>query len=76
MKMRNLPDLDLHIARARIFLSLATQSSICVDPNVPDMTPWIRLTGVRCVSTATHWRRRALIWRTARGRTRPQSYRP
>ena len=39
MKMRNLADLDLHIARARIFLSLATLSSIYVDPNVPDMDP-------------------------------------
>jgi signal transduction histidine kinase len=45
MNTRNLPDLDLPIARARIFLSLATLISIYVDPNVPDMTPWIRLTG-------------------------------
>ncbi len=45
MITRHLADLDLNIARARIFLSLATLVSVYADPNVPDMTPWIRLTG-------------------------------
>ncbi len=43
--MGNFSDLELDIARARILLSVATLISIYVDPNVPDMTPWIRLTG-------------------------------
>lgn len=43
--MLNVSDLELNIARARIVLSVATVVSIYVDPNVPDMTPWIRLTG-------------------------------
>ncbi|MGH7898588.1 MAG: sensor histidine kinase [Candidatus Binatia bacterium] len=45
MKTPHELDLDLNIARARIILSLATVVSVYVDPNVPDMTPWIRLTG-------------------------------
>jgi signal transduction histidine kinase len=45
MNPSHLRGLDLNIARARIILSVATLVSIYLDPNVPDMTPWIRLTG-------------------------------